>query len=233
MNKQDFPMEGPNSFRECKAVAESLGCVVKLRGRATAARAERSTFLTIHGPQCLAVYDMFIGVARIWGQDMSKVLLPHEGTLRRLQEWRGQLTTVQALETDGNVDAAGAADQQQTEEANMPAPAMDELPGDDDEEDGIDWGPCPPQSPPQSPPAAPLPDVDDASPLSTGTETEVVKLGDLRLQSVEREPLRLPCQIAASGASAAVCAASEAVAAHWISAASAHWSSAASAEEER
>ena len=77
MNKMDFPKEGPNSFRECTEVAESLGCIVKLRGRSDSKR-RRGNYLTIHGPQCLAVYDMFIGVARALDQDMSKVLLPHE-----------------------------------------------------------------------------------------------------------------------------------------------------------
>ena len=85
--------------------------------------------------------------------------------------------------TDAQTD-----DQQQTEEANMPAPVMDELPSDDDE-DEVDWG-SPPPSPapaaPATPPAAPPPD--DVS----DDESEVVMLGDrLRLQSVEREPLRL------------------------------------------
>ena len=40
-------MEGPNSFRECTEVAESLGCIVKLRGRSDSKRS-RGNYLTIH-----------------------------------------------------------------------------------------------------------------------------------------------------------------------------------------
>ena len=50
LNKQDFPEEGHNSFRELKQQAEDAGCDVALRSRRTATRARRAAaVLTIRG----------------------------------------------------------------------------------------------------------------------------------------------------------------------------------------
>ena len=143
MNKQDFDQNGQDSFQTCKEVAEYLGCTLKLRGRATKERPDRGNFLTIQGHQCFAVYDMLMGVAKRREHDMSKVLLPHEGVMRRLTTWQEEKASTQQakLETNETEDSAGADEQQQQADANKPAPDMEPLPPDDDYDDSVpDWG---------------------------------------------------------------------------------------------
>ena len=140
-NKQDFPLEGEDSFSELQKVAESLGAHAKLRGRGTVAR-PRPNYLTIHGENCFEVYHMFLGVARRLGWDMSRVLLPHEGTLRRLKDWKDLESPTQAsievLITDGTIDTVADADNQQNDDdqAGLKPPYMEPIP----EEEGPDWG---------------------------------------------------------------------------------------------
>ena len=105
---------------------------------------------------------------------MSKVLLPHEGVMRRLTTWQEeQASTQQAkLETNETEDSAGADEQQQQADANKPAPDMEPLPPDDDYDDSVpDWGEA-------------LEDERDSA-----REVKLTRRPELRLQSVEPEPV--------------------------------------------
>ena len=88
--------------------------------------------------------------------------------------------------TDAESDAAVAADKKEADEANLPAPDMDELPP--DVYDDVDWGSPPPSQP------SPISDVamqDDDDDDDQQMEPPVEQPLSLRLQSVPREPLQL------------------------------------------
>ena len=178
MNKQDFDRDGQDSFQACKEVAESLGCVLKLRGRATRDRPDRAVFLTIQGLQRFAVYDMLISVAKRRGHDMSKVLLPHEGAMRRLATWQEEQAQQARFETNETVDNAGDHEQELQADANKPAPEMEPLPPDDDDNDDYDdsvpdWGEAP--------------DEDQERVVIRLVPALALEQEPVRLQSVQRE----------------------------------------------
>ena len=97
LNKQEFPEDGPNSFRELEQNAENAGCSVTLRSRRTQQLQRRAkAVLVIRGPSCREVYATFLDAAFTLGADLSMVLLPHEVQRKAGTQTAGTQTEPQA-----------------------------------------------------------------------------------------------------------------------------------------